>query len=285
MCFDMGSDIKVVSFGRIVQKKGFWHEVWYRNNYLLFYLSQGNLTMQVDGKKYKLSTGDVLLLPPKTNYKPLESNGCVYYHIDFTAPPTEYTENNFAISSSPCKNDLNFSYSYAFGNRTVIALESYISKAEASGVDEILKKCAELDIWRRPYEKMLLDNYLKEMLIRLSILKETSSDVEQRFNRMVWYIERNYKNNIGLKEVSEAAHISLSYAAKLFRKNAGMRCCDYINRVRLGVACGMLTNTYMQIGDIAAAVGFRSQYYFSRQFKETYGMTASDFRRNSGQEV
>lgn len=282
MYFDMGSDIKVTNFGRIVQPEGFWHKNWMSREYMLFYLAQGDVVMEVTGKAIKLKAGDVLLLPPKTSYAPLESSGCVYYFFYFTAPQTEFSGSYFGISCSNCKSPSNFSFSYEFSERTVIELDQYIAHVEESDIEEVLVKCTELDIWQRPYEKMLLDNYLKEILIRLSIFKEEAVDIERYFGRMVLFVRRNYKKDIGLREVAEEVGISQSYASKLFRKNTGMRCCDYINQVRLDAACIMLKNTQTHIGEIATMVGFNSQYYFARRFKEVYGMTASDFRKSSG---
>lgn len=249
---------------------------------MLFYLAQGDVVMEVNDKTIKLKAGDVLLLPPKTSYAPLESSGCVYYFFYFTAPQTEFSGSHFGISCSNCKSPSNFSFSYNFSERTIIQLDQHITHAEESDIEEVLVKCTELDIWQRPYEKMLLDNYLKEILIRLSIFKEEAVDIERYFGRMELFVRRNYKKDIGLREVAEEVGISQSYASKLFRKNTGMRCCDYINQVRLDAACIMLKNTQTHIGEIATMVGFNSQYYFARQFKEVYGMTASDFRKSSG---
>lgn len=275
----MGTDIKVTEFGRIVQSGGFWHGVWCRKNYLLFYLSEGDLIMEVNGERMKLTAGDTLVLKGGTRYAPLESNGCIYYHFCFTAGQTEAYESRFSILNSYCKNPNNFTYSYKFTPHTVVNVEQYTPHFEGSRLGKIMNRCAELDIWQRPYEKMLLDNYLKEILIHLGISRSASAVVEQRFSRMVNFIQQNYKRDIGLPEVAEKMQLSESYAAKLFRKNSGMRCCDYINRVRLSAACELLTNTSLRVSQIAEEVGYKSQYYFARQFGKVYGMTALKFRR------
>lgn len=279
MFFDVDKPIKVSGFGRIGQSAGFWHADWERRDFLLLYLSQGDLVMWVGDHEVSMKAGDVLIIPPNTPYRPLQSNGCTYYHFYFFATLCEKAESHFSISHSYCKGLPNFSFSYSFTEHTVIELQELTHSTEQSRLNKIINRCAELDLWHHPEEKMLLDNYLREILIQLSFLREKSSEKEQSFMRMVLFIQSNYMKSITLKEVSEAAHLSPSYAAKLFRKNSGMRCCDYINNVRLSAACEILVNTPTPISKIAEMVGYNSQYYFARQFKKTYSITAMQFRK------
>ncbi len=281
MFFDMDTPIKVTGFGRINQSKGFWHKNWITRHYVLFYLSQGDLVMSVDDKEVPLTAGDVLIIPPNAQYRPLQSNGCTYYHFYFSASPCEEYESRFSIRYSHCKGLPNFSYTYSYSDRTVIQLQELTHSTEDSRLSKIFNRCAELDLWQRPNEKMLLDNYLKEILIQLSFLRNKPIDQDQPFARMVTYINSHYKKDISLNNVAEVAHLSPSYAAKLFKRNANMRCCDYINSVRLSVAREILANTDMKISDIAEAVGYKSQYYFSRQFKNLYKTTPMQFRKKS----
>ena len=279
MYLDLDMPIKVTSFGRIEQSRGFWHGDWTRSAYMMIYLADGDLVVKAGDKHYRLSAGDTLIIPPKTPYRPLESGGCVYYYFDFQANECEPYESKYAIKASHCRGIPNFSYAFSFAKRSVIEVQDLTRHSEDSRLGKIFNRCAELDLWQRPHEKVLLDNYLKEVLIQLSFAQKTPSTVDQAFTRMTAFIQSNYKKNIGLREVAEKVHLSPSYAAKLFKKNANMRCCDYINQVRLSAACEILVNTSMRISDIAEEVGYTSQYYFARQFKKTYSMTAMQFRK------
>lgn len=279
MFFDLEAPIRVTGFGRITQSKGFWHDDWSRREYLLLYLLDGDLDLKAGDAEYELKSGDTVIVPPCTSYRPLQSNGCVYYHFYFKAEECDPYKSEFSIKNSHCRGLPNFSYSFYSANRTVIEVQNLTKHTDKSRLGKILNRCAELDLWQRPNEKMLLDNYLKEILIQLSLMHAPAGDTDTSFERMATFIERHYHRDISLFEVAEAAHLSSSYAAKLFRKNAKMRCCDYINKVRLAAACELLVNTNTKIGEIAERVGYKSQYYFARQFKKTYGVTALEFRK------
>lgn len=280
MFFDLDMPIKAREFGRIEQEKGFWHRMWERPWGFMFFLAEGDLVMEVDGEKIELFQGDTLIVDANTPYRPLQSNGCVYYYFYFNSTQTDSFKSEFSILRSHCQGIANFSYSFKYTNRTVIEVDTVTRHIENSRIAKIMNRCAELDFWKRPNEKMLLDVYLKEILIQLSLMRRQSEEIDPPFERMLNYIQTNYKKDITLSDVADFVHLSPSYAAKLFKRNIGIRCCDYLNNIRLAEACGMLINTNMRISAVAEAVGYKSQYYFARQFKKTYGITAMQYRKN-----
>ena len=275
----MDKPLKVKGFGRIEQSQGFWHKLWEIRTHMLLFIVSGDLVMEVDGENIELFLGDTLIIEAGSIYRPLQSNGCVYYYFYFDADKTEECKSRFSIKNSYCHGLANFAYSFNYTDRTVISVDAVTRHTEHSRIAKIMNRCAELDLWKRPDEKMLLDLYLNELMIQLSLMKEVSTDIDKPFARMLNFIQQNYRKNIALRDVAKAVHLSQSYAAKLFKKKAGVRCCDYINSVRLAEARGMLINTNMKIAQIAEAVGYKSQYYFARQFKREYGMTAGQYRK------
>ena len=44
----------------------------------------------------------------------------------------------------------------------------------------------------------------------------------------------------------------------------------------------LLQNTEMQVSDIAAQVGYESEGYFYRLFKNQYGVTPLEYRKQNG---
>ncbi len=94
-------------------------------------------------------------------------------------------------------------------------------------------------------------------------------------------IQKHYSERLTLNSVSQAVFLNRSYFSQLFKKETGYSFADYIERVRLQAACQKLTETNGSIGEIAAAVGFTSQAYFSKQFKKTIGLTPGEYRRQN----
>ena len=64
----------------------------------------------------------------------------------------------------------------------------------------------------------------------------------------------------------------------LFRTNTGMTPNDYLRRLRLEAARGLLEKTSRPVTDIAFKVGFNSSQYFSTVFQQYTGLTPTNFR-------
>ncbi|MFT4007844.1 MAG: helix-turn-helix transcriptional regulator, partial [Lacrimispora sp.] len=63
----------------------------------------------------------------------------------------------------------------------------------------------------------------------------------------------------------------------LFAKETGMTFSNYLKKMRLEQAMELILNSDMKIYEIACAVGYPDQKYFSRVFKEYTGVSAKQF--------
>lgn len=57
----------------------------------------------------------------------------------------------------------------------------------------------------------------------------------------------------------------------------------YLNAAKLKHACRLLVETHLTVGEIADRIGFRDRLYFSRKFRQQFGLTASEYRRRNQQ--
>ena len=104
-----------------------------------------------------------------------------------------------------------------------------------------------------------------------------SDDV--RLRQMIQYINQNYEENISLSEIAERLFTSASTLSRFFKKQTGLYFNDYVNRVRLKAALENLIYSDKNITKVAVDSGFSNLSVFNRLFKETYGMSPSDYRK------
>lgn len=93
------------------------------------------------------------------------------------------------------------------------------------------------------------------------------------------YIRENYRKQITLSDISDTVGFSPSYLSNLFRKELRLTFTEYLNRYRIERAAELLLTTTMKTYEIAYAVGFTDQSYFSRTFKKFTGMRPSEYKR------
>ena len=103
--------------------------------------------------------------------------------------------------------------------------------------------------------------------------------VESKIKKSVDYLLKHYNDcDLSIKVIAEQSFISEVYFRKVFAKIFDTSPLKYINDLRISKAMAMLKSDNTPIKSIASDVGFSDPLYFSRVFKETVGMTPSEFR-------
>lgn len=92
------------------------------------------------------------------------------------------------------------------------------------------------------------------------------------------YIEENYMNKLTLDKVANYVYLNSSYLSQLFKKEMNMSFSDYVEEVRLKHAKNLLKETDYSMNQVAEAVGFSSQNYFTRIFKQSTGLTPIKYK-------
>ena len=92
------------------------------------------------------------------------------------------------------------------------------------------------------------------------------------------YISEYFSTPLTLEAVAAHVHLHPSYFSSLFKQSTGSSFKEYLNMVRIEESKRLLANTDFSIIDIAVAVGFEDQSYFSKVFKKYTGLTPKQFR-------
>ncbi len=107
---------------------------------------------------------------------------------------------------------------------------------------------------------------------------EESDDRSQIINRIYTLIEAEYMTELNLETVANRLYISSSYLSHLFKKETGQNFIDYLKNYRLKKSCELLKTTNLRISQICNRVGYESTSYFCSLFKNTYGITPTQYR-------
>jgi len=95
--------------------------------------------------------------------------------------------------------------------------------------------------------------------------------------RAMKYVEERYREKITLRQVADALYVSPSYLSRMFKKSTGLNLVTYMNRVKMKHARELILQRKMSLQEIAYEVGIANYNYFYILFKETYGISPSDF--------
>ncbi len=93
------------------------------------------------------------------------------------------------------------------------------------------------------------------------------------------YISGHFASRLTLQEVADYLHLNPSYFSRIFKQSFGSTFKEYLTQVRIEEAKRLLANTEYSLLDIAVAVGFDNQSYFTSVFKKYTGITPGQYRK------
>ena len=110
-------------------------------------------------------------------------------------------------------------------------------------------------------------------------LPDPSGFMTAGVNKALTFINDNLTEDFAETDLAQTAGMTPSGFSRSFRKHTGMGVVEYVNRLRINLACQMLMNERGQsVTDICFAVGFNNLSNFNRQFLRRKGMPPSRFR-------
>lgn len=103
----------------------------------------------------------------------------------------------------------------------------------------------------------------------------------ERVKSMMEFIAAHYYEKLTLKQIADSGFVSVRECCRCFQEMLGQSPVSYLIEYRLRKACGLLTHTNLSITEIGTACGFDSSSYFSKVFREKFGSSPKEYRRQS----
>lgn len=190
-------------------------------------------------------------------------------------------------------------------------VEFSISKFKCFGTDTTLSFQFKNDTWNEKYQKnknvsnfkrhpklnKLISAFLsysklnhclyKEELIE-NILLSDFSPIEnqnpkvinhQKIERAKDFIDRYYKENITVNDISKNCHLSSFHFSRIFKTQTGFSPYDYLLKTRIEKSKKLLIDNFT-INQIAYDTGFNSIEHFSYSFKKIEKLTPTEFKKS-----
>lgn len=152
--------------------------------------------------------------------------------------------------------------------------------------ERIAKKLTQLTVNYSLEQMMHLLSILNEIanLKEYNILMDKGFSVSkkqdwERISKIVNHIRINISNKITIKEIADIAFMHTGSVNRFFKQATGFSLIEYINLMRIGMACDLLSGSYKNITDIAFECGFNNLSHFNRIFKRVKKTTPNEYRK------
>lgn len=121
-----------------------------------------------------------------------------------------------------------------------------------------------------------------------SCVNEKKANIESNMENLslaeesIKFIYKNYNNcELTLKSMASQLHVSESYLTRIIKKKANMNFSELLTKVRMEAAIFLILSTAsLSSLEISERVGYKSQHYFCKVFKEYTGMTPTAYKKN-----
>lgn len=110
------------------------------------------------------------------------------------------------------------------------------------------------------------------------VKRHSMKNVSPLVQKAMVYIENDLTSDLSLSTVAQMNNVSPGYLSGLFKKETGQTFTAYVNSRRIHRAKHLLRTTNLQVQTIAQHCGILDFHYFCRVFKNSVGMTPTEYR-------
>lgn len=228
----------------------------------LTYVDQGCIHSVADGQESILEQGDIVIYGP---------NQWHMQYADMDVAP-RYVTISFDLVGSDIHSLLNRKF-----------------KVPQAGIPILQQLLRELERMDEHSTDMIIA-LLTQLLLTLSrnadsaaarLRASNSLHSENEIIRLAQqYISTHIREKLSVPLVAKSVDVSPSYLTALFHKNLQISPGEYIRRIKLQESKQMIRENSMNFTEIAAALQYSTVHHFSRQFKEKFGITPSEYAKS-----
>ncbi len=92
------------------------------------------------------------------------------------------------------------------------------------------------------------------------------------------YLMNNYREQIDLSQLAGLVNMAEGSLCRFFRMNMGMTLFEYLNKLKVELACKLLMDKDLSILEVCLDSGFNNLSHFNKQFKKINGLPPSEYR-------
>ena len=229
----------------------------------LTYVDKGALHSVADGKDILLEQGDLVIYGPDQ------------WHM-------QYADVDMSPSFITITFDLAGEYPQALVNRKFT-----IPQSAVPALQRMLRELDRMDDFSSDLVicmlQILLLELLREQISPAGTKLRTTNAVNSEneiIRRAQQFISEHVREKLTVPLVARHVDVSPSYLTALFRKNLQISPGEYVRRIKLQESKQMIREDNMNFTEIAAALQYSTVHHFSRQFKDKFGITPTEYAKS-----
>ena len=127
---------------------------------------------------------------------------------------------------------------------------------------------------------------MKEVCLELlkqviAVMENRQSEVSRNIiDRAAEYMRQNFAGSISLESLADQYYLNPTYFSRMFRQHMGVTFTDYLIELRMERAKELLRQGRYKVYEVSSRVGYTSDKYFCRVFKQYTGQSPTEYSRS-----
>lgn len=244
----------------------------------IFYVTHGRAQLQIGDRQYTLQPGGLFYCCAGSIYQISTGDGFSLYSLNFDLAG----RNNRRVQ--PISPEVE---SRKWDTMTVFAdpvsdssfLNSHLYLENAGEFSEIIQQIISDHSARDALGQETATVRLKLLLLQLHRLNH--SPLPDKLLTVRNYLHQNYRKRISNKDLAALVGYHEYHLNRLFQNHFGVNLHQYLLMTRLSRAHELMLNTDLPLQDIAEQTGFVCYPHFSARFRQEYGCSPAQYRKNA----
>lgn len=255
----------------------------YHSFYEFYYLVSGERKIFLNGKNYKVKSGDMMLIPKREIHR-----------TTFYGEGSEHERIAMSFDDEAAKRIIDSigiqTFEQCFMERHLTIPEE--DRGYLEGLfEKILIEYENVD----EFSKLLCQMYGEEIVLfiircqrkhhRNNVNDNNDEQVESisiedlEMEKAAQYMNEHFMEPLTLPMMAEKYCMSDSYFSRRFKQVTGFGFKEYLNMVRIRYACELLILTDMSVTEISEACGYMDSNYFGDAFCKRIKMSPRQYRK------
>ncbi len=240
----------------------------------LIYMYSGTLNVNIDGKMFNVSAGELLVINSNETHMMRSLTGTREYVCLQFDPEILYAEDPSMSEMSDFLQRMFEKDRPRIIDKTAVD-DSPIPSLAHSIIAEWQERNPGSDIIMRSCFIGIF-GWIYRHWSKTDVIEEATGDSHSFVDTVRYYIKTNYATATEA-EAAKRCNYSLGYFSRKFNQVFGMSFREYLTNVRVKQAVKLLISNNLSITACAEYVGFSSSSYFIKKFREFYGKTPKKY--------
>lgn len=255
-------------------KRAFHIPVHWHDEVEIIYIKKGRINIYIGQESFPAIAGDLFLVNSgELHFMESDDMGVEYYTLLFP----------LAFLSFQIEDELEQEVFLPLRQKKLllpIRLSAFAAEKQMTNIiREVIVVNEEKEMGYQLRTRILLLEFVEGLLKEDGFCRANITSTTGMQRELLAYIQEHYTEKITLAMLAEEFHLSEKYISWYFKEHFSISFMQYVSHLRMTKAKDLLLTTEVSITEVALCCGYPSVNLFIRSFKEMYGMTPLQYRK------